>query len=710
MSWVLTGVPVDVLTTLGLSLGAALVVLYVLRVRRRRVEVPFSPLWASVLAERKANAWWERLKRLLSLLVQLLLLGVLLLALADPRTDDVVEEGRSVVVLLDASASMQAVDGEGIRRFDDAREQVLEQLELLGPKDEAMVVALDARMRPLTPFTSDLATLREAVEQMAPTATAADLRAGVSFAVDALAGRSNGVVVLASDFATPSSSTGAVRDSARREDGSGDAPADGSGGAEANGSHPAPPDGSGGAPADGASETSAQGSGDAIAGGADTPTATAPDGSDDGRLDLPQTVAWLPLVVGEAGGNVGISAFNVRRYPSNRTNVEVFVQLRNQADVAVEVELSLFGEGRLIEVVPLTLGAGEEARRSLPDLPTSGDELEARVRIVGGEVVDRFPLDDVAYARLPDARALRVLAVTPGNLYLEAPLLLNESIDVTTLSPEAYAAPNLGDPSAGYDVTIFDDVTPDTAETGNYLYLRPDGPYSPWEIRGEVTDPIIDSTRSGHSLLRWISALRDVNIASAQRLQLDTTDRSVASAIGGAPMLVTRVTPGSRRAALAFRPQDSDLPLRVAWPVLLLNALDWFTQDDASLIESYRTGETWFVPMPDRTIERVTLTSPGGETRSLDVHGGRIALFGDEVGFWRLEAGVRVWTIAGNLADANESRIAPGSPEDVVRDAPIATLEDASQQLDWDPWMALVALAFVVFFVEWWTWNRRWTV
>ena len=124
MNWVLTGIPTSVLTTLGLSLGAALVVLYVLRVRRQRVEVPFSPLWAAVLAERKANDWWERLKRLLSLLLQLALLSVLLLALSDPRTDDAIEEGRSVVLIVDTSASMLATEDDGTTRFDRARERV----------------------------------------------------------------------------------------------------------------------------------------------------------------------------------------------------------------------------------------------------------------------------------------------------------------------------------------------------------------------------------------------------------------------------------------------------------------------------------------------------------------------------------------------------------------------------------------------------------
>ena len=64
--------------------------------------------------------------------------------------------------------------------------------------------------------------------------------------------------------------------------------------------------------------------------------------------------------------------------------------------------------------------------------------------------------------------------------------------------------------------------------------------------------------------------------------------------------------------ALLFDVRRSDLPLRVAWPLLLLNSIDFFVQEDAGYVSSYETGETWYVPAPAGA-EVATLITPAGE-------------------------------------------------------------------------------------------------
>ena len=76
----LLGLP---LAQLGLLFGGAatlVTLLYVLKLRRRRVTVPFARLWDRVQRETESTSLFRRLKRLLSLLIQLLFL--LLLAAA----------------------------------------------------------------------------------------------------------------------------------------------------------------------------------------------------------------------------------------------------------------------------------------------------------------------------------------------------------------------------------------------------------------------------------------------------------------------------------------------------------------------------------------------------------------------------------------------------------------------------------------------------
>src|SRR5690606_41643519 len=52
----------------------------------RSVAVPFSRIWQQVLRDKQATTLFSQLKRLLSLLLQLALLALMLLALGDPRT------------------------------------------------------------------------------------------------------------------------------------------------------------------------------------------------------------------------------------------------------------------------------------------------------------------------------------------------------------------------------------------------------------------------------------------------------------------------------------------------------------------------------------------------------------------------------------------------------------------------------------------------
>ena len=43
------------------------------------------------------------------------------------------------------------------------------------------------------------------------------------------------------------------------------------------------------------------------------------------------------------------------------------------------------------------------------------------------------------------------------------------------------------------------------------------------------------------------------------------------------PILVTGTRGGYKFVAIGFDPRDSDLPLRIAWPLLLLNSINFFT-------------------------------------------------------------------------------------------------------------------------------------
>jgi hypothetical protein len=69
--------PLAARTVAMVALAAAVLVIiaYLLKMRRRRFEVPFSSLWKRVLEQRDANSLWKQLRRLLSLLLTLAIVG-----------------------------------------------------------------------------------------------------------------------------------------------------------------------------------------------------------------------------------------------------------------------------------------------------------------------------------------------------------------------------------------------------------------------------------------------------------------------------------------------------------------------------------------------------------------------------------------------------------------------------------------------------------
>ena len=63
------GAPLSVVGPALAAGAAALVALYLLKLRRRRLEVPFAELWRRVLSETQSTALWKRLRRIVSLAV-----------------------------------------------------------------------------------------------------------------------------------------------------------------------------------------------------------------------------------------------------------------------------------------------------------------------------------------------------------------------------------------------------------------------------------------------------------------------------------------------------------------------------------------------------------------------------------------------------------------------------------------------------------------
>ncbi|MGH2519856.1 MAG: vWA domain-containing protein, partial [Chloroflexota bacterium] len=92
------------------ALVPALILLYLLKVRRHELDVSSTFLWEQLRRDVAAHEPWQRLKMSILLLIQVALVLLLTLGIARPFFTVQAQASDNVVILLDASGSMQATD------------------------------------------------------------------------------------------------------------------------------------------------------------------------------------------------------------------------------------------------------------------------------------------------------------------------------------------------------------------------------------------------------------------------------------------------------------------------------------------------------------------------------------------------------------------------------------------------------------------------
>lgn len=658
----LEGLPLAELGKLFAIFGGAMVLLYILRLRRRRVQVPFSPLWSRVVVEHQASSLFRALKRVGSLLVQLAIVALVVLALGDPKVgsfagctheDDKPPPPRHALLVIDASASMSTIEG-GRSRLEVAREKAHEIVDRLAvhPLERVMVVQLDARTRPLTLWTSDAAVLHAAIDKVAPDADGGALDTPTAIddvlrlADDALRGREGGETILVSDFAFPEIPK------ARR---------------------------------------------DAI------------------RLSA--------VAVGAPADNLGIAAFNVRPYLDDSVTYIAWYEVKNETPRPVKANLFLYANpaghsasdfvdaSRLVHTEPLTLPPGETLRGHVPELKFQGSRLFARLVVDSTDPTrDAFPRDDVAFAVVPERRVLSVQLVTEGNLFINAALFLRENVKLTTRTPAEYTGPE------GYDVTVVDAVDVDVSRPGNYLVIAP-RPSATFAVKGVAKNPLVGKVDKKHPLARHVS-FADLNALEAAVYETAKQDEVVVAAEGGAPLLFTRTLSeptGARRfVVLAFDLRQSLLPMNYAFPLLVVNAISWFWQDAEGLLQPNRAGVPLQLQVPGASSD-IAVRGPDGATVPARRVGERVYLSASRLGIWEVsDRALRAdesppTAVAVNLLSPEESRISPQPADYATWTAPV--LEEVRQN-PWlaDFWRVLLLAAIAVVLIEWVTWHRRVTI
>jgi hypothetical protein len=181
-----------------LLMTTAVVALYILKVKRRRENVPSLAFWMRLVRETKTTSLFKKLKRLLSLLLQILILLLLILALANPILSSALIKRESIVVIVDASASMKALEGKHTR-FELARKVVADIITAKGYEDDMMIILAAGTPLVVSPFTKSAKKLHEDIKNVAPVNSCASLGAAFELACELLVKKEHPLVYIVSD-------------------------------------------------------------------------------------------------------------------------------------------------------------------------------------------------------------------------------------------------------------------------------------------------------------------------------------------------------------------------------------------------------------------------------------------------------------------------------------------------------------------------------
>jgi Ca-activated chloride channel family protein len=148
-----------------LGLIPVVVLFYLLKLRRTDHKISSTMFWRKAVEDLHANAPFQRLRRNLLLLIQLLIIALLVLALARPLLSLAARKERSLVILIDQSASMLTRQPDGMR-LDMAKQIALSLVDSMIPGDEMMLMTFADAPEVLISFTDDKGKLRRLIREI----------------------------------------------------------------------------------------------------------------------------------------------------------------------------------------------------------------------------------------------------------------------------------------------------------------------------------------------------------------------------------------------------------------------------------------------------------------------------------------------------------------------------------------------------------------
>ena len=422
----------------------------------------------------------------------------------------------------------------------------------------------------------------------------------------------------------------------------------------------------------------------------------------DGHFQLPENISvpsraqFIP--VGNARNNQAFGAFSLSSEGGGQT-LTAFLQLVNYSDQPITRRLVLRNEkGQLVTARDVTLAPNKAQAVTIPDLPADAESFTATL-----DGNDFLALDDRAFAVVPLRDKANVRVVTEGNRFLETALALMPNVTVTTIKPSEVIT-ETSNVKRETSLTILDStILTGTLPTGNLLFIAPPRATEFFSVTGRIEAPVAVAVNPDDAITRYVD-LRDVAIQDASKIELPKWGRAVlADRATGAPLLIVGETEGRRIGILAFDIRHSDLPLRVAFPLLMANLLDALIPGGASgIATNVEPNHALAISVSPETNAVIVRAPDGNETALAPTQARVVFNQTAQLGVYEIFARntenktERIGRFAVNALNANESDISPRADLQLGGGDTKTNVELPRARNEWWTPLAWIALALLI--------------
>lgn len=159
-----------------------IILMYILKQKAKDQDVPSLFLWSEMVKNDRANTPWEKLKKDILMILQIITLLVLIFALMSPFVFSKFAARGKVCVIIDTSASMSFNYDENQTRIEKAKEEAINYIKNLRSGTQISVITSDRSSLLLAANYQDKGDVIEIIKNINASAYAGDASAGIEMA------------------------------------------------------------------------------------------------------------------------------------------------------------------------------------------------------------------------------------------------------------------------------------------------------------------------------------------------------------------------------------------------------------------------------------------------------------------------------------------------------------------------------------------------